>query len=52
MVAAADWLANQSHVITGSWDGMAMVFDSETGDKLETLYGKCRAGIILLFVTW
>lgn len=39
VVSAADWLSSGCHVVTGSWDGMALVFDSETGDKLDTLLG-------------
>ena len=38
VVIAADWLGN-SHVVSGSWDRTAIVYDSESGDVVNTLTG-------------
>jgi len=39
VVVAADWLCRGDKVISGSWDGSAIVFDSETGETLNSLLG-------------
>ena len=39
VVVAADWLCRGEKVISGSWDGSAIVFDSETGETLNSLLG-------------
>lgn len=42
VVVAADWLADRPHLITASWDGTAMVFDTENGVCIDTLCGNDR----------
>lgn len=39
VVMAADWLPGGEQVITASWDRTANLYDVETGELLQTLYG-------------
>ncbi|KAK2143224.1 hypothetical protein LSH36_863g00028 [Paralvinella palmiformis] len=39
VVIAADWLAGGSQVITASWDRTANLYDTETGEIVNTLTG-------------
>ena len=40
VVMAADWLATTSQVITASWDRTANLYDSESGEVINTLTGE------------
>jgi len=40
VVVAADWLVKGDRVISGSWDGSALVSDVETGVTVDTLSGQ------------
>ncbi|KAJ8307474.1 hypothetical protein KUTeg_015558 [Tegillarca granosa] len=39
VVVAADWMAEGCHVITASWDRMAILHDVESGEHINTLTG-------------
>ncbi|WAR04299.1 WDR37-like protein [Mya arenaria] len=39
VVIAADWLCSGSQLVTASWDRTAILFDAETGENLNTLFG-------------
>lgn len=39
VVIAADWLGT-GHVVTGSWDRTAIVYENETGEIVNTLTGE------------
>lgn len=40
VVIAADWMAGGEQVITASWDRTAILYESETGEQVNTLTGK------------
>ena len=39
VVIAADWLSGGNQVITASWDRTANLYDTETGEVINTLTG-------------
>ncbi|XP_052824556.1 WD repeat-containing protein 37 isoform X1 [Octopus bimaculoides] len=39
VVIAADWMAGGEQVITASWDRTAILYESETGEQVNTLTG-------------
>lgn len=46
VVVAADWMTGGSQVITASWDRTATLYDSETGEVINTLTGENDSEVV------